>query len=77
MGEGDTLSFVTNRNQSGDYWCSADNGLNATVNASANLDVQCKLICSFGGLTCIFFYSGLILVCLLSTFDLISLTWSC
>ena len=39
---GETLSFVTDRNQSGQYWCSADNGLNATVNASATLDVQCE-----------------------------------
>ena len=42
VGEGDTLRFATDRNQSGEYWCSVDNGLNATVNASANLDVQCK-----------------------------------
>ena len=42
LGIGDTLSFVTARNQSGQYWCSADNGLNITVNASANLDVQSK-----------------------------------
>ena len=40
--EGDTLSFVTDRNQSGEYWCLANNGLNSTVNASANLDVQCE-----------------------------------
>ena len=44
VGEGDTLSFVTNRNHSGKYWCIAENGLNSTVNASANLDVQCKHI---------------------------------
>ena len=44
MAKGDTLSFETNRNQSGKYWCSAENGLNSTVNASAILDVQCKLI---------------------------------
>ena len=42
MAEGETLSFDTNRNQSGKYWCSADNGLSVVVNASANLDVQCK-----------------------------------
>ena len=39
---GDTLRFEANRNQSGEYWCSADNGLDTTVNASAKLDVQCK-----------------------------------
>ena len=42
VANGDTLSFVTARNQSGEYWCSADNGLNITVNASANLNVECK-----------------------------------
>lgn len=39
---GDTLSFESNRNHSGKYWCSADNGLNVTVNASALLNVLCK-----------------------------------
>ncbi|RMX60520.1 hypothetical protein pdam_00001439 [Pocillopora damicornis] len=38
--EGETLSFEANRNQSGEYWCSAENGLSVTVNASAHLDVQ-------------------------------------
>ena len=43
VASGDTLSFVnTNRNQSGKYWCLAENGLNLTANASADLDVQCK-----------------------------------
>lgn len=42
LAKGETLSFTTNRNQSGVYWCAADNGLNSTVNASALLDVQCK-----------------------------------
>ena len=42
MGEEPTLSFETNRNNSGKYWCLAENGLFSTVNASANLDVQCK-----------------------------------
>ena len=40
--EGETLSFEANRNQSGEYWCSVENGLSVTVNASAHLDVQCK-----------------------------------
>jgi len=40
-----TLSFVADRNHSGEYWCSADNGLNTTANASAYLDVLCK--CEF------------------------------
>jgi len=42
VGKGDTLSFVTNRNKSGEYWCSADNGLDLPVNASAKLVVQCE-----------------------------------
>ena len=42
MAEGDTLSFRPNRTQSGKYWCSAENGVKSAVNASANLDVQCK-----------------------------------
>ena len=42
VGLGNILSFETNRNQSGKYWCSAGNGLNVIVNASADLDVLCK-----------------------------------
>ena len=42
MTQGDQLIFETNRNQTGKYWCLAENGLNSTVNASASLDVQCK-----------------------------------
>ena len=42
LASGETLSIKTNRNASGVYWCSADNGLNSTINASAHLDVQCK-----------------------------------
>ena len=44
VGEEDTLSFVTKRNDSGRYWCLADNGLNATVKAIAYLNVQCEYI---------------------------------
>ena len=40
---GNELRFQANRNQSGKYWCSANNGLGLTVNASAYLNVQCKL----------------------------------
>ena len=39
---GERLSFEANRNNSGKYWCSANNGLGVAVNASANLDVHCK-----------------------------------
>ena len=42
VAEGDELTFETNRNQSGKYWCLAENDLNSAVNASAILDVQCK-----------------------------------
>ena len=41
MAEGETLSFETHRNQSGKYWCSAENGLTSTINSSAMLDVLC------------------------------------
>ena len=44
VAEGETLSFETKRNQSGKYWCLAENGFNSTANASAILDVQCKLV---------------------------------
>ena len=42
FGSGETLSFEANRSDSGQYWCLADNGLSSAVNASVNLDVQCK-----------------------------------
>lgn len=42
LNQGDTLNFKVNRNHSGKYWCSAQNGLDVTVNASANLNVLCK-----------------------------------
>ena len=47
VGEEDTLSFVTKRNDSGRYWCLADNGLNATVKAIAYLNVQCEYIFTY------------------------------
>ena len=43
MGQGDALNFKVNRNHTGKYWCTADNGLDVNINASALLDVQCKL----------------------------------
>ena len=42
VASGETFKFVANRTQSGQYWCSVENGLNAMINASAQLDVQCK-----------------------------------
>ena len=42
--EGDTLRLKANRNDSGKYWCIAENGLDITVNTSAYLNVQCKFI---------------------------------
>ncbi|XP_068714967.1 neuroglian-like isoform X2 [Montipora foliosa] len=40
VGNEDLLSFVTKRNDSGKYWCLAENGLSSTVTAIAYLDVQ-------------------------------------
>ena len=42
VGTGNTLSFVAFRNRSGEYWCSAHNGLGSAINASARLNVQSK-----------------------------------
>ena len=42
VGTGETLNFAAFRNQSGRYWCSADNGIDSTVNASVYLNVLCK-----------------------------------
>lgn len=39
---GETLALEADRNHSGQYWCSASNGVGVTVNASAHLDVQCE-----------------------------------
>ena len=44
MTTGAKLSFEAFRNNSGQYWCSADNGLNSTANASAYLNVQCEYL---------------------------------
>lgn len=41
VASGDTLSFLAYRNKSGQYWCSADNGL-GQKNSSAHLYVHCK-----------------------------------
>lgn len=43
VGTGDTLSFEASRNRSGIYWCSAENGIDESINTSVSLDVQCKL----------------------------------
>ena len=42
VGTGEKLKFTAKRDHSGEYWCSVENKLNITVNASANLDVQCE-----------------------------------
>lgn len=42
VGTGDTLTFETNRNDSGKYWCTAKNGVDVQINSSAQLNVQCK-----------------------------------
>ena len=43
VAQGDELRFIAKRNQSGEYRCSADNGLGVNITASASIDVQCKL----------------------------------
>lgn len=42
VGTGDALTFETNRNHLGKFWCTAENGLDVKINASAQLNVQCK-----------------------------------
>ena len=44
IGSGETLSLNVQRNVAGKYWCSADNGVGEAVNASADIDVQCKYL---------------------------------
>ena len=43
VAQGGVLWFSAKRNQSGEYQCSADNGMGVNITASASLDVQCKL----------------------------------
>ncbi|XP_078342486.1 fibronectin type III domain-containing protein-like isoform X2 [Oculina patagonica] len=40
VGAGETLKVVAYKNNSGNYWCSADNGLGLAINISAYLNVQ-------------------------------------
>lgn len=42
VGTGSPLSFPVSRNHSGYYLCTANNGLNVTLNATAYLEVHCK-----------------------------------
>lgn len=42
VAHGETLRFESNRNNSGHYWCMAENGLKTVMNTSAYLDVLCK-----------------------------------
>ena len=42
VASGDKLSLESHRNQSGEYLCSAENGVGLAINGSAYLDVQCK-----------------------------------
>ena len=42
VASGDSFKFTASRNQSGKYWCSAENGLDVYINTSVYLDVQCK-----------------------------------
>ena len=40
---GEAVTLTANRNDSGQYLCSAENGLGVNINASFDLDVQCKI----------------------------------
>ena len=42
LATGKILTFKTLRSHSGNYVCTAENGLNISVNASAAIDVLCK-----------------------------------
>ena len=42
VAKGNSLSLETNRNNSGNYWCLAENGVGETINTTTYLDVQCK-----------------------------------
>ena len=46
VGTEEKLTFESNRNHSGKYWCTAENGVDVQINDSAQLNVQCKYICS-------------------------------
>ena len=43
VGTEDTLSFDATRNDSGEYQCSAGNGI-SDITTTVNLDVQCEFI---------------------------------
>ena len=43
LASGENLTFTANRNHSGQYLCSAENGLGVTITAGADLEVQCKI----------------------------------
>ena len=42
VGTGISLILKTSRNETGEYWCWADNGLGKSIKAGSYLDVQCK-----------------------------------
>ena len=46
VGNGENLNIKAKRTDSGKYWCTAEYGLDVTVNTTAYLDVQCKLFIS-------------------------------
>ena len=46
IGQSDVLSLNAKRNNSGKYWCFAENEVGLTANSSAYLNVQCKYLCS-------------------------------
>lgn len=42
LASGNTFKFRARKNDSGEYFCLAENGVELAINASAHLDVQCK-----------------------------------
>ena len=49
---GHTLSIETSRNDSGKYWCLAENGLGEAINTTVYLNVQCKFDIETGKIIC-------------------------
>lgn len=49
VSEGNTLNLKATRNQTGEYWCWADNGIGKAVKTGVHLDVQCKYHNKYSG----------------------------
>ena len=42
VGKETTLTLKASRNETGEYWCWADNGLGKAIKTGSHLDVQCE-----------------------------------